>query len=215
MRSIESRLAEALLFSPLAAKGPSQIVLQRAKTSLGITVRTCASSGGPMRSIAMASAAQHILGVPTQWATQTPDSLANEDLHLYFGMLGNLSESKALLASYSSSFSTAEVWRIGGSTLLMLNNIAMSSTRDEHVYHETLVHPALLAVDTPRRVLIVGGGEGATLREVLRDERIEHITMVDVDEGLVKFCQEHLSIMHQGSFSSQKLKLVFEDGAAL
>ena len=73
------------------------------------------------------------------------------------------------------------------------------------------MHPALLAAEQPRRVLIIGGGEGATLREVLRDGRIEHVTMVDIDKGLVELCQQHLPMMHQGSFYSPKVTLVFED----
>jgi len=106
------------------------------------------------------------------------------------------------------------IWRIGRSTRLMLNNVVMSDSSDEHVYHEMLVQPALLAAELPRNVLIIGGGEGAVLREVLRDARVEKASMVDLDEGLIKVCREHLPMMHQGSFDSPKAQVIFEDGAA-
>merc|ERR550514_1888513 len=98
----------------------------------------------------------------------------------------------------------------------------MSDTRDEHIYHELLVHPALMAAGAtggsepspPRRVLIIGGGEGATLREVLRDPRVETAVMVDIDQGLVDFCKTHLEPMHQNSFDSPRSSVIYEDGVS-
>lgn len=132
----------------------------------------------------------------------------------YFDMMRNFSEEKALVASHATLFSRASVWRFGPAFRLVLDGVLMSDTRDEHIYHEMLVHPALLAAEALRRVLIVGGGEGATLREVLKDARVERVTMVEIDEGLVRLCREHLGAMHRGSFESPRVELLFEDGAA-
>src|SRR5512135_1061336 len=63
--------------------------------------------------------------------------------------------------------------------MLILDGLIQSAEDDEHVYHEALVHPGLIAHDGPREVLIIGGGEGATLREVLRHQSVERATMVD------------------------------------
>merc|ERR1719428_626598 len=75
-----------------------------------------------------------------------------------------------------------------------------------------MVHPALLASQNPRNVLIIGGAEGAVLREVLQDTRVQNATMVEIDEGLVHMCRDHLGTMHQGSFQSPRASVLFIDG---
>jgi len=89
----------------------------------------------------------------------------------------------------------------------------MSHTRDEHLYHELLVHPALLGAKNRERILIIGGSEGATLREILRHSTVQNVTMVDIDKGLVDVCRTYLPMMHQGSFASPKAQILYEDGA--
>src|SRR3954453_6702432 len=81
-------------------------------------------------------------------------------------------------------------------TMLLLDGLVQSSEDDEHTYHEALVHPGLIAHDGPREVLIIGGGEGATLREVLRHRSVERATMVDIDGELIALCKEHLDDWH-------------------
>lgn len=76
--------------------------------------------------------------------------------------------------------------------MLFLDGELQSASADEHVYHEALVHPAMLAATRyVRRVLVVGGGEGATVREVLKWP-VERVDWVDYDGDLVKLCTEHL-----------------------
>lgn len=104
----------------------------------------------------------------------------------------------------------AEVEEFGKS--LILDGYLQSSIADEFIYHECLVHPALLTHPAPRRVLIVGGGEGATLREVLKHPSVEKVTMVDIDEDVVKLSSEFLPEMHGGSFSDPRAEIVIEDG---
>ena len=74
--------------------------------------------------------------------------------------------------------------------MLFLDGELQSAAADERIYHESLVHPVLVATDA-RRVLVVGGGEGATVREVLRWPGID-VTWVDIDTELVDLCKEHL-----------------------
>jgi spermidine synthase len=98
---------------------------------------------------------------------------------------------------------------------LILDGRIQSSAADEFIYHEALVHPGLLAVDgAPARVLVIGGGEGATLREVLRHRGIMRAVMVDIDEEVVALCRHHLPEMHQGAFEDPRTELRHEDARA-
>jgi len=77
--------------------------------------------------------------------------------------------------------------------LLFLDGQLQSASADEHIYHESLVHPAMACAKTPNRVLVVGGGEGATVREVLRWPQVTHVDWVDYDNDLVNLCKTHLN----------------------
>lgn len=94
---------------------------------------------------------------------------------------------------------------------LVLDGKVQSSLYDEFVYHEALVHVPMLTHPNPRRVLVIGGGEGATIREVLKHP-VERVVMVDIDEELVTLCKKYLPEMHQGSFDDPRVELVFQDG---
>jgi len=94
---------------------------------------------------------------------------------------------------------------------LFLDGIVQSSEVDEFIYHESLVHPAALATDGPRAALVLGGGEGATLREVLRWPSIERVVMVDIDGELIDACKEWLPKHHQGSFDDPRVELIIGD----
>ena len=78
------------------------------------------------------------------------------------------------------------------------------------MYHESLVHPALLAHPNPRSVYIGGGGEGSTAREVLRHRSIERCVMVDIDADVVHFCREHLP-ENAAAFADSRLELIIDD----
>ena len=95
--------------------------------------------------------------------------------------------------------------------VLFLDEKIQSAQVDEYIYHESLVHPALITHPAPRRVLILGGGEGATLREVLKHSIVERATMVDIDQKLVELCQEYLPEWSEGAFSNPKAEVVFGD----
>lgn len=98
---------------------------------------------------------------------------------------------------------------------LVLDGKWQSCTGDEFVYHEPLVQPACVALAhagrPPRNVLILGGGEGATSREVLRWKSVERCTMVDIDGPVVEACREHLEPMHRGAFDDPRHDLVIDD----
>ncbi len=95
---------------------------------------------------------------------------------------------------------------------LILDGKIQSTVGDEYIYHETLVHPAMLSHPEPKTVLVIGGGEGATIREVLRHKSVEKCIMVDVDKEVVEICKKFLPEMHQNSFYDPRVELHFEDG---
>ncbi len=98
--------------------------------------------------------------------------------------------------------------------ILVLDREIQSAERDEYIYHETLVHPPMLAHPDPRHVLIVGGGEGATLREVLRHPSVERALMVDIDGELIEMARELLPEWHRGAFDDPRSRVVVADARA-
>ena len=94
---------------------------------------------------------------------------------------------------------------------LVLDGKWQSCTGDEFLYHEPLVQPAMIAHQSPKNVLVLGGGEGATIREVLRWKSVEKVVMVDIDGEVVDACREHLPEMHQGAFDDPRAEVVVDD----
>ena len=94
---------------------------------------------------------------------------------------------------------------------LVLDGKTQSTEFDEHVYHECLVHPALLSHADPKSVFIGGGGEGTTLREVLAHRSVQKVTMIDLDKEVVDLCRRFLPQHHQGSFEDPRVKLLHQD----
>ncbi len=95
---------------------------------------------------------------------------------------------------------------------LVLDGAMQSAEDDEEIYHEMLVQPAMLRHPDPRDVIIIGGGEGATLRETLAHRSVRTATMVDLDEEVVDLCREHLKPWHCGAFDDHRARLVYADG---
>ncbi len=125
---------------------------------------------------------------------------------------GHVHGIKTVLFSKQTKFQQVEIMDTGGYGLcLVLDGKIQSSEKDEFIYHEALVHPAMLAHPDPKRVFVVGGGEGATLREVLRHRSVEHAMMVDIDQEVVESCKKHLPQLHQGSFDDPRAEVKFLD----
>ena len=95
---------------------------------------------------------------------------------------------------------------------LVLDGRIQSSQADEFIYHEALVQPGLLLLDAPpATALVIGGGEGATVREILRYPSIQKVVMVDIDAEVVELCRRHLPEMHQGAFDDPRTEFRAED----
>ena len=90
---------------------------------------------------------------------------------------------------------------------LVLDGKTQSTEVDEFAYHEALVHPSMIAHPNPKSVFVAGGGEGATIREVMSHRSVERVVMVDIDKQVVDLCREYLPNHHQGSFDDPRLEL--------
>ena len=101
----------------------------------------------------------------------------------------------------------------GAGFALHLNGNLQFSSRDEHRYHEALVHPVMAAVGAPRRVLIGGGGDGLAVREVLRWPQVERVVLVDLDRAVTDLARTHprLTALNRGSLSDPKVQVVNAD----
>ena len=87
------------------------------------------------------------------------------------------------LLSERSPFQQIDVYENASfGRLLMLDGLTQTTERDEFIYHEMLVHVPLISLENPRRVLIIGGGDGGTLRRVLEHPSVEQAVMVEIDE---------------------------------
>ena len=98
--------------------------------------------------------------------------------------------------------------------VLTLDDVVQTTEGDNFIYHEMLTHVPILAHGAARRVLIIGGGDGGMAREVLRHTSLDHVTMVEIDAGVVEFSKEYLPMLSAGAFEDPRLTLVIDDGAA-
>ncbi|XP_073005432.1 thermospermine synthase ACAULIS5-like [Typha latifolia] len=96
---------------------------------------------------------------------------------------------------------------------LIIDGKLQSAEIDEFIYHESLVHPALLHHPNPKTVFIMGGGEGSTAREILRNRSVERVVMCDIDKEVVDFCKSHL-VANKEAFFDSRLHLVINDARA-
>lgn len=97
--------------------------------------------------------------------------------------------------------------------VMSLDGITQVTEKDEFVYHEMMSHVPILAHGNAKKVLIIGGGDGGVLREVLRHKTVEKCTMVEIDRSVVDMCVEYLPMISAGAFDDPRTDLVIADGA--
>jgi len=102
-------------------------------------------------------------------------------------------------------FDTKEFGRI-----LALDGLVQLSTKDEFVYHEMLVHPAMIYHSKPKNILIIGGGDGGVLREVVK-HLVENIYLIDIDKKVIEVSKKYLPSISKGAFKDKRLKIFNED----
>jgi spermidine synthase len=97
--------------------------------------------------------------------------------------------------------------------MLALDDMVMTTIKDEFHYHEMISHPAMFTHGNAKNILVIGGGDGGTIREILRHEGVEKVTMVEIDGEVIKACKEFLPTI-ASAFDHPKLDLKVDDGIA-
>jgi spermidine synthase len=97
--------------------------------------------------------------------------------------------------------------------VLALDGVVQTTTGDEFVYHEMLVHTPILAHGKVEDVLIIGGGDGGCLREAVKHPGVRRVTQVEIDAGVIEFCKKYLPSLSDGAFAHAKARVVIADGA--
>ena len=97
--------------------------------------------------------------------------------------------------------------------VMALDGIVQTTERDEFIYHEMLAHVPILAHGHVRSVLILGGGDGGILREVIRYPYIEGVTQVEIDQAVIDLCKVHLPTHSSGAYEDPRVRIVIDDGA--
>lgn len=96
-------------------------------------------------------------------------------------------------------------------TLLTLDDLVMTTAKDEFVYHELITHVPLFGHKQPERVLIIGGGDGGTAREVVKHPTVTHVDMVEIDQDVVEMSKQYMPFLSK-ELANPKVHLFFQDG---
>jgi spermidine synthase len=94
-----------------------------------------------------------------------------------------------------------------------LDQVMMANEKDEFIYHEMMIHTPMSVNPNIKKVLVIGGGDGGSVRELTRYKSIERIDMVEIDEDVVRACQEYFPIT-ASKLTDPRVHLYFEDGLA-
>ncbi|MEO3428345.1 polyamine aminopropyltransferase [Pelagibius sp. CAU 1746] len=97
--------------------------------------------------------------------------------------------------------------------VLTLDSVVQTTEKDEFIYHEMLAHLPILAHGAAKKVLIVGGGDGGMLEEVLKHAGVEKVTQVEIDAGVIDFSKQYLPSICKQAYDDPRLDLVIADGA--
>lgn len=196
-------LAHEYLSQSLGATASHHVMLQRGlehqPIGMGNLWNARLAMGGELRAIRAAGPS----------ADKTPDLWLSDEQDDQVTAL----RVKKVLHAGKTAFAHVEIVETEAyGRLLSLDGMIQSAAADEAQYHESLVAPAFVHSQRRlRRVAILGGGEGATLREVLRFAEVERCVMVDIDPELVALCRQHLPTWSDGAFEDPRAELRCED----
>lgn len=95
--------------------------------------------------------------------------------------------------------------------IILIDDSPQSVAVDEFIYHETLVHPAVITFGKPKKVFIAGGGEGCLIRELLKYKFIESIVQCDIDKEAIEIFDKYLYHWHKGSYHDKRVKMIYKD----
>lgn len=97
-------------------------------------------------------------------------------------------------------------------TVMALDGVIQTTEKDEFIYHEMMTHVPLFAHGHAKKVLIIGGGDGGILREVLKHPEVESVTQVEIDQQVIDMCIQYLPNHSAGAYDHPKANIVIADG---
>lgn len=97
-------------------------------------------------------------------------------------------------------------------TVMALDGVIQTTEKDEFIYHEMMVHVPMMAHGNAKKVLIIGGGDGGILREVLKHDTVESVTQVEIDQQVIDMCIKYLPNHSAGAYDNPKANIVIADG---
>ncbi|TAG75245.1 MAG: polyamine aminopropyltransferase [Burkholderiales bacterium] len=123
--------------------------------------------------------------------------------------------SAAVLARQKTRYQAMAVYQTPTlGKILQLDGASMTSERDEFFYHENIVHPALITQRSPRRALVIGGGDGGSAEELLKYASIERVVIAELDPDVVDAARQHLQAVHRGALDDPRVDILIGDGYA-
>jgi spermidine synthase len=96
--------------------------------------------------------------------------------------------------------------------VLALDGVIQTTEGDEFVYHEMLIHVPFLTHGNVKNALVIGGGDGGSLREILKHKTLEKVVLVEIDPSVIEFSKKHLPSLSQGAFDDPRVEIVIQDG---
>ncbi len=97
-------------------------------------------------------------------------------------------------------------------TVLMLDGVCQLTTSDEFIYHEMMAHVPLMALDKPKRVLVIGGGDGGVLREVIKHPSVKRATLCEIDHTVIDTALKYYPEIPGETFDDERVDVVIADG---
>ena len=164
----------------------------------------------------------YALKEPVHWARAHKTSAILVIIFLMFGFIYadrimGIAESSSyqgkVIFSESTPYQRIVLTKQSNDLRLFLNTNLQFSSVDEYRYHEALVHPVLAALHEPRNILVIGGGDGLAVREILKYPKVEHVTLVDLDPAMTRLFSSNTLLMNlnEKSLLSPKLTIINQD----
>lgn len=126
-----------------------------------------------------------------------------------FGITAKVNQTLAALKTDFQELQMLETEEWGN--MLVLDDMVMTTEKDEFVYHEMVAHVPLFTHPNPKRVLVVGGGDGGVIREVLKHQSVEKATLVDIDGKVIEYSKKFLPSI-AGSLEDSRVEVLVDDG---
>jgi len=126
--------------------------------------------------------------------------------------MGLIMKIKRCITSFDTKYQRLDLYEtFDYGKMLTLDNLVMVTEKDEFIYHEMIAHVPLFSHPNPENVLVIGGGDGGTVREVVKHKCVKNVDMVEIDEDVVKISKKYLPTM-SCELDNPKVHLYFQDG---